>query len=56
MTRFLPIRRVSHGVVDLVSTRVIQIFTLEVDLGTAAQIGQPFRKIERIRATDERLH
>ena len=42
----------AEHVVDLVGAGVIEVFALEIDLGAAEQLGQPFGKIERARTAD----
>jgi len=42
----------ADAVVDLVCAGVVQLFTLEVDLGAAAVFGQALGEVERAWATD----
>ena len=59
ITRVLPIRSVSRRladrVVDLVGAGVIEVFTLEPDLGTADRFGQSPGVVQRAGATDKGL-
>ena len=42
----------AHGVVDLVRAGVVELVALEIDLGAAQVLGQPFGEVERAGAAD----
>ena len=42
----------AHGIINLMSSGMVQVFTLQIDLRATEMFGEPFSKIKWTRATD----